>query len=234
MPVGFVESSWVWDVKGQSPAVDLSPCQRAVYFHTDPVLGSTGTAGVRGNTGFLQGEHYWEIEFLEPPSGLSVMVGVGTARAILHAGSYRYIDLLGMDGDSWGLSYKGTVRHGGHSQRYTDPFYKQGTVIGVHLNLEDGTLRFYRDRQSLGVAFTGLNKAQSPLYPMVSSTAPGTELALGMRCSSFPSLQERCIHTLAHSLAWTDLAELLPLPVAIRWKLKSWKEDQDQSVLWDE
>ncbi|XP_053552469.1 SPRY domain-containing SOCS box protein 3 [Bombina bombina] len=230
MPRGYVEASWAWDVNIQSPDTVLSPCKRAVYFHIDPVIDG-GTAGVRGDRGFVYGEHYWEIEFLEPPAGMSVMVGVGTSKAALHAGKFRYIDLLGMDSESWGLSYKGTVWHGGHSQRYTEPFYSQGTVIGVHLNLEEGTLSFYRDGKSLGVAFTGLHKVQSPLYPMVSSTSPGTELELGLRCCSLPSLQERCLDTLAHSLAQKDLADFLPLPPVVKWKLKSWNYDKTQSVL---
>ncbi|KAM8939160.1 SPRY domain-containing SOCS box protein 3-like [Pelodytes ibericus] len=231
---GYVEEDWVWDGNGQSLAAELSPCQRAVYFHTDPVLESGGTAGIRGNTGFVQGEHYWEVEFLEPPSGLSVMVGVGTGRAALHAGSFEYINLLGQDAESWGLSYKGTVWHRGSGFQYTEPFYERRTVIGIHLNLEEGTLEFYRNRQSLGRAFTGLHMVRSPLYPMVSSTSPGTELALGIRCCTLPSLQERCLSTLAHALAQKDLADLLPLPVAVRWKLKSWKEDHNLDILENE
>ncbi|XP_063802176.1 SPRY domain-containing SOCS box protein 3-like [Pseudophryne corroboree] len=223
MPCGYVKESWVWEANDQSPMAELSQCQREVYFHTDPALESCGTAAVRGDTGFIQGEHYWEIQFLEPPSGISVMVGVGTSRAALHAGSYQYINLLGVDTESWGLSYRGKIWHGSGSIQYTDPFYEEGTVIGVHLNMEEGTLTFYKDRQSLGLAFTGLHKVQAPLYPMVSSTSPGTELALGLRCCSLPSLEERCLSTLAHSLTRKDSADMLPLPATVRWKLKSWK-----------
>lgn len=46
-------------------------------------------------TGFTHGEHYWEIEFLEPPYGTSVMVGVGTQNAPLHAGDHQFINLVG-------------------------------------------------------------------------------------------------------------------------------------------
>uniref|UniRef100_A0A8C5QNA6 B30.2/SPRY domain-containing protein n=1 Tax=Leptobrachium leishanense TaxID=445787 RepID=A0A8C5QNA6_9ANUR len=296
LPGGYVEEKWVWDGDGVTPGTELSPCGRDVYFHTDPVLESCGTAGVRGTTverylrsmmttfwvhddsdrscgswtslhthcwiqelrrtlgretcatrnvnltpldhregivyrGFAQGEHYWEVEFVEPPSGFSVMVGVGTGKARLHAGSFDYINLLGQDAESWGLSYKGTVCHRGGSRQYTEPFYNRGTVIGIHLNLERGTLAFYKNGQSLGLAFSGLHKVQSPLYPMVSSTAPATELTLGCRCSSLPTLEERCLRTLAHGLAQRDVQDLLPLPVAVRWKLKSWKKDQNLEAL---
>ncbi|XP_077317654.1 SPRY domain-containing SOCS box protein 3-like [Lithobates pipiens] len=222
MPRGYVKENWLWEMNGQTSWAELSESHQEVYFHTDPILESSGTAGVRGDTGFLQGEHYWEVEFLEPPSGLSVMVGVGTGRAALHAGSFQYVNLLGKDSESWGLSYKGTVWHDGISKQYTEPFYEEGTVIGVHLNMEEGTLTFYRDRQSLGVAFTGLHKVQHSLYPMVSSTSPETEIALGLRCCSLPTLEERCLRTLARNLTQTDLVDQLPLPAIVRWKLKSW------------
>lgn len=223
MPCGYVKEHWLWEANEQCPSVELSQGRQEVYFHTDPVLESCGTAGVRGDTGFLQGEHYWEIEFLEPPSGLSVMVGVGTSRAPLCAGSFQYLNLLGRDADSWGLSYRGKVWHAGSSKPYSEPFYEEGTLIGVHLNMEEGTLTFYKDRQSLGPAFTGLHKVQLPLFPMVSSTSPGTELALGLRCCSLPTLEERCLSTLARNLTQKDSADLLPLPAIVRWKLKSWK-----------
>ncbi|XP_077142971.1 SPRY domain-containing SOCS box protein 3-like [Ranitomeya variabilis] len=223
MPCGFVKENWLWDANDLCPSVELSHGRKEVYFHTDPVSESGGTAGVRGDAGFLRGEHYWEIEFLEPPSGLSVMVGVGTSRATLCASSFQYINLLGLDADSWGLSYKGKIWHGGSSRQYTEPFYEEGTLIGLHLNMEDGTLTFYKDRQSLGVAFTGLHKVQLPLFPMASSTSPGTELALGRRCCTLPSLEERCLSTLARNLTRKDCADLLPLPEFVRWKLKSWK-----------
>ncbi|KAM3919880.1 SPRY domain-containing SOCS box protein 3-like [Leptodactylus fuscus] len=223
MPCGYVKENWLWQANEQCPSVQLSPGRQEVYFHTDPVLESCGTAGVRGDTGFLQGEHYWEIEFLEPPSGLSVMVGVGTSRAPLSAPNLQYLDLLGQDADSWGLSYKGRICHAGGSRPYTEPFYEEGTLIGLHLNMEEGTLTFYKDRQCLGLAFTGLHKVQLPLFPMVSSTSPGTELSLGLRCSTLPTLEERCFSALARNLTQKDSADLLPLPAVVRWKLKNWR-----------
>ncbi|XP_068115556.1 SPRY domain-containing SOCS box protein 3-like [Hyperolius riggenbachi] len=228
IPRGYVRESWLWESNGPTSLAELSECRREVYFHTDPVLESCGTAGVRGNTGFLQGEHYWEVSFLEPPSGLSVMVGVGTGRAALHAGNFQYVNLLGMDSQSWGLSYKGAVWHGSTSRRYTEPFYDKGTVIGVLLNMEEGTLTFFKDRQSLGVAFSGLHKVQPPIYPMVSSTSPGTELALGLCCCSLPTLEERCLSTLACSLAQGGSADELPLPASVRWKLKRWRSRPEE------
>ena len=51
--------------------------------------------GVRGTKGFTEGEHYWEVVFLEPPCGTSVMVGVGTENVVLHRSNFEYVDLIG-------------------------------------------------------------------------------------------------------------------------------------------
>lgn len=210
---------WEWDASSKSPAAQLSPCRQAVYFHTNVLLESEGTAGVRGTKGFTHGEHYWEIEFSEPPYGTSVMVGLGTKKALLHTGGYQFINLLGMDEESWGLSYKGVLWHGGRSRKYTEPFYDKMTVIGVLLNLDAGTLGFYRNGLSLGTAFSGLHEVGAPLFPLVSSTAPETEVQLGVRTTRLVSLQERCLNTIAQSLGSRGPQDSLPLPPSLRDRL---------------
>ena len=42
--------TWTWDVSNKSPDVVLSADRTAAYFHTDPVIGSTGTAGKQSTT----------------------------------------------------------------------------------------------------------------------------------------------------------------------------------------
>ena len=37
--------NWVWELSDESPDIMLSQDRRGVYFHVDPVEGSTGTAG---------------------------------------------------------------------------------------------------------------------------------------------------------------------------------------------
>ncbi|XP_028812084.1 SPRY domain-containing SOCS box protein 3 [Denticeps clupeoides] len=214
--VGHAWEQWHWDTKDKSPAAKLSPCQQAVYFHTNLLLESEGSAGVRGTKGFCHGEHYWEVEFLEAPYGVSVMVGVGTEKAALHTESRRCIDLLGVDGESWGLSYKGCLWHNGQSSRYTEPFYQQNTVIGVLLDLDAGALSFYRDGVSLGRAFSGMDEVGRPLYPLASSTAPETELQLGLRSCRLDTLQERCFHAVAEHLRPQAPPDSLALPRAMR------------------
>ena len=55
-----------------------------------------------------------------------------------------------------------------------------------------GTLSYYKDNVSLGVAFTGLQDMKEPLYPIVCSTAAKTEMSLGMLKRDFVNLQDRC------------------------------------------
>ncbi|XP_053472436.1 SPRY domain-containing SOCS box protein 3 isoform X3 [Ictalurus furcatus] len=216
IPRGHICQSWKWDTVSKSPDACVSQCGQAVYFHISPLLESEGTAAVRGNevTGFTHGEHYWEIEFLEPPYGTSVMVGVGTQNALLHAADRQFINLIGMDAEGWGLSYKGILWHNGKSKKYTEPFYEINTVIGVLLDCSAGTLTFYRNGENLGLAFSDLNHVSGALYPMVSSTTPETELQLVIRSSRLASLQELCIHTITHCLSPGHIHEL-PLPTAL-------------------
>ena len=43
-------------------------------------------------------------------------------------------------------------------------------MLGILLDVDRGTLTFFKDGKDLGVAFTGLDGVDGPLYPMVSST----------------------------------------------------------------
>ena len=89
-------------------------------------------------------------------------------------------------------------------------------MITCVLDLYLGTLSFFRNGQSLGVAFSGLDLAGEPLYPIVSSTASESELGLGKRGCRFLSLQEKCFQAIKRQLvcnkAYNDSIDCLPLP----------------------
>lgn len=135
-------------------------------------------------------------------------------KAYLYLISIKCCHLLsGMDDNSWGLSYKGTIWHGGKCWRYCEPFYDDRTVIAVHLNLYEGTISFSKNGKNLGVAFSGLNNLDQQLFPLISSTATETELAVGKRTCRYMSLQELCYLTIAKSMKHKYQAvKRLPLP----------------------
>ncbi|XP_072044124.1 SPRY domain-containing SOCS box protein 3-like isoform X2 [Amphiura filiformis] len=222
---GFDEYSpdnWCWDSDHKSCDVKLSSNHLAAYFHIDPIFESHGTAGVRGTKGFNEGEYYWEVIFTEPVCGTSVMVGVGTKRALLHMDNYQFIDMLGKDEQSWGLSYKGTIWHNGRRERYCEPFYDTNTKIGMLLNLYTGTLTFFKNGVNLGVAFRDLHKVGEELYPMSSSTAAETEVELGIRSSRKLKLQDKCLSTILRNVSRQDdgAIDVLPLPKKMKTELK--------------
>ncbi|GFR60023.1 SPRY domain-containing SOCS box protein 3-like [Elysia marginata] len=216
----FIQDAWVWDDQLKPEEVQLSTDHKEAYFHVDPVSQSTGTVGVRGSKGFYEGEHYWEVVFLEPPYGSSMMVGVGTDDVVLQSEPYQYSNLIGQDNESWGLSYKGTIWHAGEGRKYCEPFYAQDTVIGVHLDLSLGQLTFYKDGVCLGPAFTGLRASRHRrLYPMVCSSATETELGLGAmyyRVGQPSRLQGECLEKIRSSLVSVDGVDSLPLPSVMK------------------
>ncbi len=129
----------------------------------------------------------------------------------------------GHDQQGWGLSYKGSLWHGGMSSHYCQPFYEAQTVIGVHLNLYEGTLTFYINGQCQGIAYQDLNTLNEELYPIISATATGTELEVGTRKCRYLSLQEKCYQTVARNLKRKADVEGLPLPPCFKRHLQCLK-----------
>lgn len=85
---------------------------------------------------------------------------------------------------------------------YTKPFRENKTTrIGCFYDGFKGTLTFFKDGVSLGVAFTGLDQVKESLYPTVSSTAAKTQFQLIFAEQEFHNLQERqAISSLLHIL----------------------------------
>lgn len=61
--------------------------------------------------------------------------------------------------------------------------------MGLLFDGINGTLTFYKDGESLGVAFTGLQEIREPLYPVICSTAAKTEIKLSYCRRDFVNLQ---------------------------------------------
>lgn len=183
---GAEDESWVWSPHHKSPEVTLLGPRRA-QFHPQ---WSSGTAAVRGARP-LSRRAYWEVHVSQRVFGTSMMWGVCTSRARLHANAF--VDLVGEDHSSWGLSHRGLLWHAGRWRTFTRPFSEnQAAVVGMLYDGRRGTLTYYKDGRCLGVAFRDLHLVQEPLFPVVSSTAAKTEMTLANARRDFAGLQDRC------------------------------------------
>lgn len=180
------EFDWMWDNDYKSWATQLQDDSREVRFHKHY---SSGTAAIRGSRLITCGQHYWEIKMISPVYGTDMMIGVGTAEVDLQKSGTIFCSLLGSDNESWGLSYTGVFHHNGKSQRFSQCF-GQGSIIGVHLDMWNGTLSYYKNRRPLGIACGGLKGKK--LYPMVSSTAARSAMKVVCSRSFESSLQYFC------------------------------------------
>ena len=165
------------------------------------------------------GVHYWEIHVTQRIFGTSMMFGVATKKARLHVDAF--VNLLGEDEHSWGMSHKGLLWHNGKWRQYTKAFREnEATTVGVLFDWFQGTLTYYKDGLCLGVAFAGLNKVQDSLYPVICSTAAKTEMSVGVTLRGFESLQDRCRATIARILQQDNELEQLPLPSRVKTYIK--------------
>lgn len=149
------EDTWTWSKRYRSKEVVLSGANnRTVHFHPN---WSKGTAGVLGKRPLNNGRFYWELHVSQRVFGTSIMFGIGTKYARLHANSF--INMLGEDEQGWGLSHKGVLWHMGIALLYTKRFKEnKATIIGVLFDGIEGTLTYYKDGKCLGIAFRGLDK----------------------------------------------------------------------------
>ena len=111
---------------------------------------------VRATKGVSSGKWYWEIKAI---SGAYFMIGIGNINASLVAGDWS--------GNNTRLYYSsGTKYPGALAYGAT---YTTNDVIGVALNMDTGTLTFYKNGVSQGVAFTDVKSAVgATIYPYQS------------------------------------------------------------------
>jgi len=182
---------WHWHRTDKSHEVFLyGPKLVTAQFHPK---WSNGTAGVRGEKAInkINTRFYWEISVSERIFGTSMMFGIATAKARLHADCFT--NMLGEDEHGWGLSHKGLLWHQGKWKYFTKPFRENvTTTVGLLFDAGQGTLSYFRDGIPLGIAFTGLNLVEEDLFPMVCSTAAKTEMTVCNMRREFYNLQDRC------------------------------------------
>ena len=126
---------------------------------------STGftNGNVRANKGVSSGKWYWEIKVI---SGTAVMIGIGNINASLITQDWNAGNNARMYYASIGNKYPGALAYGAT--------YAVNDVIGIALDMDAGTLTFYKNGISQGVAFTDIKSAVgTTIYPYQSSGSGG-------------------------------------------------------------
>ena len=112
---------------------------------------SNAHRGVRSTVTKLSGKWFWEITIGVHGGVGSNTIGVATSAAALTT-------LVGADAFGWGYLDTGQKETNGTVDTY-GATYTAGDVIGVALDLDVGTLVFYKNGASQGTAYSGLSGA---------------------------------------------------------------------------
>jgi len=126
---------------------------------------ATGNPGamVRATVGKSTGKWYWEV--INSSYGGSV-VGIANNVSSLETSP-------GGDTNSWGYYYVGSKTYGAGNAPYGGG-YGFNAVIGVKLDMDNGTIEFIRDNVPQGVAFTGLTGTIYPAFGGDANSVTGT------------------------------------------------------------
>jgi hypothetical protein len=121
-------------------------------------LGCTGGSygGQAGTFGMTSGKWYWEA------TGIYNIIGLALSTCVVGGG-------IGGT-DSWGYITNGNSIHNPPGQASYGATYGSGDVIGVAFDATAGTLTFYKNGASQGVAFSGLTNG--PYVPAVGYGNP--------------------------------------------------------------
>ena len=109
--------------------------------------------GVSGTFGMTSGQWYWECT---PIVGATAIVGLANS-------SYNTGGHPGADANSWGYYSANGFKYFNNSGSSYGTSYTANDVIGVAFDADAGTLTFYKNGVSQGVAFSGLTSG--PYFP---------------------------------------------------------------------
>lgn len=126
----------------------------------------------------------------------SQMIGVCTDEFRYQSFTHKFVNLLGMDSNSWGISYHGRVQHNRQFRTYM-PSFNQGDVVSVQLDMEAGTMLFAKNGKWYGPPMKGLRGKS--VYPVLSSTSKRTCMRLIASSYTIPTLKSLCCSVVAGS-----------------------------------
>ena len=144
-----------WNPLDKGSAVTLSNGNLTMSSSTGHTNGN-----IRANNGVSSGKWYWETKVI---SGTYVMIGIGNANASLIADDWTGNNTR-MYYANGGAKYPGALAYGAT--------YVVNDIIGVALDMDAGTLTFYKNGVSQGVAFTDVKTMGTIVYPYQSYGSP--------------------------------------------------------------
>ena len=106
---------------------------------------TTAYQNIRSSLSMTSGKWYWEA------TGGACVLGIGTAATPVETNT-----ALGNTANGWGYSSNGVKTNSGSAVSY-GATYTTSDVMGVALDLVNGTLTFYKNGVSQGVAYSGLS-----------------------------------------------------------------------------
>lgn len=190
IPINSAYHKINWQWTSASESLIFSNDFKSVCIHSD-CQSCFETEAVRADTPLkLNAFTYWEVSILnENLSGTSIQIGLGNKSASTKA--FGYVNLLGSDSNSYGLSHVGQTWHANQSNQFYSPSNESQTKIGCLFNGYTGSLSFFKNGTPLGVAFENIDMSKD-LFPMVSSTAAQSAFRIECVYESFPSLMDLC------------------------------------------
>lgn len=126
---------------------------------------ATSCGLVRASLGVASGKWYWEVKCLSS-TGLETY-DIGICNAFASLAGY-----VGNDANGWGYSgYDGKKNNNGAGSAY-GATYTANDIIGVALDMDNGTITFHKNGVSQGQAFSGLSGV---VFPAVSDFSLTTD-----------------------------------------------------------
>eukprot|EP01125_Pyxidicula_operculata_P010447 TRINITY_DN3430_c0_g1_i3.p1 TRINITY_DN3430_c0_g1~~TRINITY_DN3430_c0_g1_i3.p1 ORF type:complete len:260 (+),score=62.88 TRINITY_DN3430_c0_g1_i3:104-883(+) len=116
----------------------------------------------RAVSGFESGVHCWRILIEKIDPGATVIVGICRA-------SVTRTTHVGAGGNGWGFVSTGQKIFCGSIMKYSETGFKEGDVVGVSVDFNEGKVKFFVNDEDLGYAFSGI---QGTIFPAVSVPGP--------------------------------------------------------------
>jgi hypothetical protein len=121
---------------------------------------ASATAYARSTIGVSSGKWYWEVVATNVGAGPNIIVGIQDASTTATTGSTNLL----LNGYGYGADgYKNNTagQTAGYGATWTN-----GDVIGVALDLDAGTITFYKNNTSQGVAYSSISGTYCPVISM--------------------------------------------------------------------